>query len=653
MAHRRSRSGIVRGCSGLLALAAFAGISLAHPPASYSDREDEPKLPPALILENGRQNITWRKDQPIDFAHTAIELDIPDFSQPLLTGVVSHTGRVKGLPISEITLDCNGPAVIAASVNGSPARFEQLDKQLVITLAEELSRGEAVTVVVKYNLDFSSGKGDGLTFSPPTDDPQNATDRKPVVHAQGQAEVNSLWVPMFDSPQERLTSEVTVTVDADVDVLSNGTLQSTSPASPGTAGQRRQRWHWSLDREHAPYLITLAIGDFDIVDINTGPNSRRPGLAMPAYVPVGRTEDAFKVFANTPAMVACFEELFGEPFPWPQYAQAVVRGFRWGGMENTGATFLTPGTIDRGATEADGLIAHELAHQWFGDLLTCRHWDHTWLNEGWATYSEALWYEWAAREGIKTSGTYEEEIRGLLRSHINASRKMVWDDKTPEPAMIESRFEHPDDAFFSRDNAYTKGALLLHVLRQRMGDGAFFNATREYVDRFKGKAVETDDFRFVLEEFHGRDLERIIDQFGKRPGMPFVTVEGSWDQSASALRVRLVQTQPIASRWPAYVLSIPLVLTDAEGTTRTVVATMNTREATQIFPMGAPPVRVDVDPAITQIASVQPRSFDPTSGATLPDLIESEPPKPQPTPEPAEQPAAAPAEPAASLNIND
>jgi len=651
----------MRGSQGLLALVACAGVAFAHPPASYSDREDEPKLPPALILENGRQNITWRKDQPIDFSHTAIELDIPDFSQPLLTGVVSHTGRVKGLPISEITLDCDGPAVIAATVNGSPARFAQLDKRLVISLAggQELSRGEAVTVVVKYNLDFSTGKGDGLTFSPPTEDPQNATDRKPVVHAQGQAEVNSLWVPMFDSPQERLTSEVTVTVDADVDVLSNGTLQSTSPASPGSSGQRRQRWHWSLEREHAPYLITLAIGDFEIVDINAGPGSRRPGLAMPAYVPVGRADDALKVFANTPAMVACFEELFDEPFPWPQYAQAVVRGFRWGGMENTGATLLTLGTIDRGPTEADGLIAHELAHQWFGDLLTCRHWDHTWLNEGWATYSEALWYEWAAREGIATSGTYQAEIAGLLRSHIKASRGMVWDDKTPEPAMIEARYDHPDDAFFRRDNAYTKGALLLHVLRKRLGDNVFFPAVHAYVDRFKGKAVETDDFRFVLEEFHGRDLERIFDQWGRRPGMPFVTVEGSWDQSASALRVRMVQTQPISPRWPAYTLSVPLVITDAAGATKTVVATMNTREATQLFPMGAPPTRVDVDPAITQLASFQPRSFDPTTGATFPDLIEVEPPQPapetapEPVPEPAQQPASVPAEPAASLDSND
>jgi aminopeptidase N len=648
--------------------AVIAGASAAHPPAPtpapapapQADREDKPTPPPALILENGRQNATWRKDQPIDYSHTAIELDIPDFSQPLLTGVVTHVGRVKGLAVSEIVLDCDGPEVIAASVNGGAARFAQADKQLVISIGGELERGAPVAVVVKYNLDFSGSKGDGLTFSPPVEDPQNATDRRPVVHAQGQAEVNSLWVPMFDSPQERLTSEVVVTVDADVDVLSNGVLLSTTPANAGSAGQPRQRWHWSLDREHAPYLITLAIGDFDVVDVNDRSDSLRPGLPMPVYVPVGRADDARGVFANTPAMVACFEELFDEPFPWPQYAQAVVRGFRWGGMENTGATLLTAGTIDRGPYAADGLIAHELAHQWFGDLLTCRHWDHVWLNEGWATYAEALWYEWAQRAGVKTSGTYEAEIRGLLRSHIRASREMVWDESTPEPAMVEARYRHPDDKFFGRDNAYTKGALLLHAIRQRMGDDSFFAAVRAYVDRFKGKPVETDDFRFVLEEFHGRDLERMIDQWALRPGMAFVSVEGSWDQSASALRVRLTQTQPIGPRWPAYSLRVPLVLTDASGSTSTVVATTSTRESVQSFAMGAPPVRIDVDPMISQIASFQPRAFDPSTGAAFPDVIEAEPPKEEPAPAPADTtPAAAasPAQPDATaqpaVNIDD
>ncbi len=624
--------------------------------AGAADDEQKAPLPPVLMLDTGRENLMWRKDQPIDYTHTSIVLDIPDFSQPLLTGIVTHTGRVVGLPISEVVLDCDGPQVVAMTVNGSSARWEQAKKHLVIPLAKVLVAGEAVTIIAKYTLDFTDQNGDGLTWSGPVDEPKNQTDATPMVHAQGQAEMNSRWFPCFDSPQERVTSEVIVTVDAGLEVLSNGTMLGRTVDTRGSAGQARTRWHWSLDREHAPYLITLAIGKFAVVDINDQANSARPGLAMPVYVPVGREADAQAIFANTPAMVSYFEQLFGEPFAWPQYAQAVVRGFRWGGMENSGATILTSGTIDKKPGEADGLISHELAHQWTGDLMTCRHWDHTWLNEGWATYAEALWFEHAKLEGIDSPGTYEDEVRGWLRGQIKATREMVWDPKTPEPAMGSARWHHPDDAFFGRDNAYSKGAFVLHMLRQELGDETFFRGVKDYVQKFRGKAVETQDFRFVMEAVYGRDLERFFDQWVSRAGLPFVTVRASWDTSASAVVITMTQTQGIDANKPAYDLRVPVVLTDEAGATRIVEMDFDTREATKAFPMAAMPLRMDVDPACAVLASFSPRAMDLRSGAILVDVIETEPPDAEPAPEPMPEPMEEQAEQpvgAANLQPND
>ncbi|MFO0857622.1 MAG: M1 family metallopeptidase [Phycisphaerales bacterium] len=652
---------------GTLSLLAAAGLAVGLAQAGETTREsgshhgdDEKSISiPTVLSATGAENVVWRKDQLVDWKHTAIELDIPDVTQPVLTGIVTHTGTVcnVGLAMGEVVLDCNGPEVVsvwvdgalvppAGVVNGWTQQVEtlrvgktdayepggdgqgQVGGKLIIPIPTSRgdARGQAISVTIKYNLNYGGFKGNGLTLAGPATPPAEGENKgdyidspssgSPMIHAQGESEFNSRWFPCFDSPQERATSEVMVTVDSGYEVVSNGSLVAKLPATTGSVGQPRTKWHWKMPSEHPPYLVTLAVGKFDIVNVSDS------GVPMPVYTAIGTADHAKELFANTPAMVRFMESITGEPFPWPQYAQVMVRGFRWGGMENTGATFLKDTTIRRNFPESDGLIVHELAHQWFGDLITCRHWDHIWLNEGFATYSEALWFEHAKREGIVTAGEYQKEVNSWLRELIAKSKQMSTDPTRPEPPLVSARYSIADDTFEKRDNPYTRGPLMLHAIRMRVGDGVFFEGIKRYVAKFKGTAVETDDFRRLMEEVYGRSLERAFDQWTMRAGVPFVNVQARWDDNYSQLKVTMTQTQAIDAKNPAHVLRVPIKVTDASGVVSEVIFAMDAKEASQSFVLSSRPSRIDIDPMVTEIASFQPRAFDPTNNVVLPDTIE-------------------------------
>lgn len=582
-----------------------ATLSLLLTASGLAQSTADPRINPAT----GQSTQVWRKAMPIDYSHVRAELDIPDVTSAVLTGQVTLTGEVTGLPVSRIVLDAAGPQppeAIAATVNGMPVTWTAKDGKLTLMLRDALPPWSAVAIVVKYNLRFDQNKGDGLTFAPADPESDRESRRTPVIHAQGQAELNSYWLPMFDSPADRVTSEVIVTVDEGYEVLSNGRLLSSSPATPGSAMQPRTRWHWMLEGEHAPYLITVAIGKFAVIELG-GPESARPGLSMPLYTPMGTEERAQAMYARTPEIMAFLEGYFDEPYPWPQYAQAITRGFTWGGMENTGATLMNVRSLRGEPGDADDLIVHEMAHQWMGNLLTCRHWDHVWLNEGWATFMESLWV-------LHTQGeeAYRASIGHTLRGLI--VREPLTAPQTP--AVMSKRYASPDDTFEKADNPYSKGSLILHMLREELGHEAFDAAVRRYIDEHRNRAVETDDFRLTLEAATGKSLERFFEQWLTRPGIPRVQVEQSFDVSNNMLTIKATQTQLIDRFNPAYALRIPVVATFADGSARTFVLETSTREATQVFAANQRPVTIEIDPRLTLAASLRPRVFDLTTGTS-------------------------------------
>lgn len=605
-----------------------------------SVRQDDPRIDP----ESGRQLARWAPDRPFDHQHMRLEVDVPDLNSPHLTGVLTLRASAIGSPRSTLALNCRGPEVDEVTIGDEVCTFSIENEKLLISLPHEVAPGQSVEVVIRYSLDFGANKGEGLTFSKGRPENDSPTIKAPQIHAQGQAELNSLWFPCHDSPNERLTSEVIITIPDSEDeypfeVVSNGHL-----VSKESLEGKRTRWHWSQDKPHAPYLVTLAVGKFAVLELG-GPDSARPGLPMPLYTTRGTEENARKVFEDTARMVAFFETTFGEKYPWDMYAQVIVRDFAAGGMENTSATLLTISTARARPGTQDDLISHELAHQWTGDLLTCRTWDHLWLNEGWATYAEALWNEYEASHPVAAAAKddansepidlKEAGHKAYIRTIVQNARGLRARNRAaaPEyPSLVSNRYVDPDSVFMKTDNPYSKGAVVLHMLRMKLGDDAFFTGVRDYIRTYKNKTVETSDFRRALEKASGQSLVAFFDQWTTRPGLPRLAVDYAWKDSGQ-LEVGIEQIQTIDRLNPAYVFTLPMVVTYSDGTKQSIAIDVDSRRSAASFPLSSRPERIQIDPDLTVLAATTIRTAlpdepDPVPASTGGTPVKETPPHP-------------------------
>ena len=342
------------------------------------------------------------------------------------------------------------------------------------------------------------------------------------VWSQCQDEDARYWFPCFDAPNEKATTEMTVTVPQPYFALSNGTLLSTTrDEAAGTI-----TYHWLQDQPHSTYLMTLVVGEFsertEMVD----------GLPVQWYVTPGREDDGQRAFGDTPEMVRFFGQRLGVPYPWNKYAQIAVSDFVFGGMENISATTLTdPALFDARARldSSDALIAHELAHQWFGDLLTCRDWSHGWLNEGFATFLDALFHE-------HNKGS--DEFRYYLRQNAQATSRGWGRYRRP---IVTNVYNEPIDLFDR--HLYEKGALVLHMLRYVLGDAAFWDSLQQYVTANRHHVVETVDLERAIETATGRNLQAFFHQWVYKGGHPEYQVEFAWDDATRIATVTIRQQQ--------------------------------------------------------------------------------------------------------------
>jgi len=554
-----------------LAALFLAGSALGFQPGTTGDDEggnsqkpatgipDDPRLDP----QTGALRAVWPPDTPWDHLHMKLTMDFGELAEPRFTAVQELRLSPRGQERDVVELDCGDWITISSvSVAGPKSDTPVVSttregRRLRVVLPSKVAPGAEVTLKTAYTCDFSKGSGDGLTWIKPKSDAKSETDRNPVIYSQGQAEHNHKWFPCHDFPNESVTTELIVTVPSGYEVSSNGRQIEKSVAGEGA--QRRVTAHWLQDKPHVYYLVTLVIGKYSIVNIGRPGevvNLRRPreiGKPFPivAYAPIGKEAATERVLARTPKMVRLFERLFDEPYPWDRYAQVLVRGFN-GGMENTSATTLMASIAD--SQDMDDLVSHELGHQWFGDLVTCRGWAHLWLNEGWATYCEALWNEERAGPDPKAADdAYLNTVAGFL-SQQRGNRGSA----PGTSAMVSNRYRNPDAPFQKPDNPYSKGGLVLHMLREKLGKEAFFKGAALYIDRHKFSVADTDDFRRALEEASGQGLEQFFAQWCLRPGTPRFKV--SLDYADGELTITAEQTQTINADNPAFVFDLPIVL---------------------------------------------------------------------------------------------
>jgi aminopeptidase N len=383
------------------------------------------------------------------------------------------------------------------------------------------------------------------------------------------------WFPCFDYPNDKVTNEIVATVKSGLKVAANGRLVGvTEDKAAGTV-----TYHWSQDLPHSTYLIFFAAAPYAVVRDSYGT------LPVSYWVYPSDEAKVKPTYGKTPKMIEFFNRTFGYDYPWQKYDQVSVPS--GGGAESTSATAMTHRIMvdERGEPDfpAIGIVSHELAHQWWGDLITLRSWAHTWLNESFGTYSDYLYhrYEKGDDEGaVNLQAKLDAYLREAKTRYIRP--------------IVSDRYDKPGDMFDS--HTYPKGARVLHMLRSLLGDEPFFKTISHFLHRYAFDAVDTADFVRSVKTVTGRNLDWFFDQWLFKPGHPVFEVESRWDPAAKAVRLKVAQVQDYAKGVPVFRVPVSIKLV-AGGKTDVRKVWIDEREETFEFPLEAKPqlVRFDED----------------------------------------------------------
>ena len=513
--------------------------------------------------------LRYANDRPFRTARVRLELDL-DLQDRRLAGAATLHMEARRDGLTVLVLDAAELNIDSVAVDGKELdTFHHDGEKLAINLARGVKRGRTVIVTVRYH----ARPRRGMYFvGPDADHP----DRAPQCWTQGQDDDSRFYWPCIDTPIEKAPIEVLATAPAGNFLLSNGELRARDELPNG-----RVRWHYVLDFPTPPYLVSVVCGPFTEI-VGRAPVT---GVDVFAYAPPGREADARRSFSRTAEMIDYFSSRIGVPYPHSRYSQITVPDFIFGGMENTSATTLTDLVLldERAALDhdVDALVSHELAHQWWGDLLTCREWSDAWLNEGFATYFEYVW-----REHAKGRDEADVELLADGEAYLGEA------DRYLRPIVCR-RYEEPIHLFDG--HLYDKGGRVLHMVRQTLGEEGFWASIREYATRHARQSVDTRDLARVIEDVTGRNLDRFFDRWVERAGHPNLTAAWTWDDERGLGRLRVEQKQPLSDEAPAFQFDA-VVRIEVEGESRDHTVAIN--EATHVFEFHLPerPRQVVFDP---------------------------------------------------------
>ncbi|MEY3011509.1 MAG: hypothetical protein RIT45_244 [Pseudomonadota bacterium] len=528
-----------------------------------------------VYLDNG---LPYRapRDRTVQFEHMDLQLRL-DPAERAVAGTVTYRVRAAGADLrpsfsldgvdlqiqSAHWLDASGNPGPDARVSGDALRFQ-------------LPAGAGPH---RLRLAWTAKPRRGLYRVAP-----DADEKARPMHlwTQGETQEARHWVPCPDDPDARFAWDVTLDVPRGQTALSNG--------DPGEVLRKdgRTLHRFTMRAPHPIYLLNVVVGPFQEVVHATGP-VRVSSWAMPADVARAKV-----VGAELPAMIAFLGKVTGTPYPHARYGQVWVDEFTAGGMENVTLTTLTRRALGDADADldwrADGLLAHEAAHQWFGDTVTCRTWADLWLNEGFATYYQKLW----TREHFGED-RFAEEMAGARDAAVHT------DAATPR-AVVQPRYERPGDLFDA--HSYSRGGWVLHMLREQLGHAVFDAGIADYLKAHRFGSVETGDLRRALEHRSHRSLREFFDRWVHTPGLPKLTVRANWrNVGGGRLTIEVRQTQPVDNRRPAFALRVPVLVADAPDAPGTVhhVVVEGARGALTL-PLAKPPAVVMPDPTMTLLA---------------------------------------------------
>ncbi|SDM17614.1 aminopeptidase N [Daejeonella rubra] len=540
-------------------------------------------LDPVTVTENMPGSTVYRGSysRTNDIINTRLDLSF-DWDSAYVHGKATILAKPYFYATDQLLLNANGFRINTVSLVNSydkkPLRYSYDGKILSVTLDKVYKRDQNYTVFIDYvampnklkvGEDISSSGDRGIYFVNKDGKDKN----KPrQIWTQGETECNSNWFPTINDPQEKMTQELNITVPNEFVSLSNGSLEFSSMNGDGTRTDS-----WRQEQAHSTYLTMLAIGNFTITK-DKWRDKEVSYYTEPAYASTARL-----VFGNTPEMMEFFSVKLGVDYPWDKYSQIVVRDFVSGAMENTSATVLYEGlNMSEGQyldQNHEDIIAHELFHHWFGDLVTAESWANLPLNESFATYGEYLWDEFK-------HGRDQADFKGLQDLSAYISNKSKEDEDV-------IRFNYADREHMFDEISYQKGGRILHMLRKTVGDEAFFKALHLYLTRNAYKTAEIHDLRLVFEEVTGTDLNWFFKQWFLASGHPVLNIQNNFDPEKKEVSITIRQNQDL-SKTPLY--RIPMAIDIyLNGKVERKEIVLDKQKQSFIFPVAGLPDLVNVD----------------------------------------------------------
>ena len=535
--------------------------------SKYFDSED--KKTKSFELPGAKPH--YNPDRPGQVNHIFLDLDL-DIPNQSFTGTCTITITPVRKGIEELTLDAVDLNITSVSIAQESQPFDYDSERLQINLVQPTTE-EPIEIAIAYSVDHPQR---GIYFIQPD---EHYPDKPTQVWTQGEDEDSRFWFPCFDYPGQLATSEIKVKVPSQYMAISNGELVSVEEATASKI------YHWHQKQVHPTYLMTLAVGDFAEL------KDTWRDIPVTYYVEKGKEVSAKISMGKTPRMVEYLSDKYGYDYPFPKYAQVCVGDFIFGGMENTSTTLLTDrcllderAAIDNRNTES--LVLHELAHQWFGDLVVIKHWSHAWIKEGMASYAEVLWTE--EEYGQDDAAYY---LLGEARSYL---------------AEDSSRYRRPIVTNIYREaielydrHLYEKGACVYHMIRGILGDQLFDKAIQTFVNDNAHQTVETIDLLRAIDKATGYNLAGLFDQYVFRGGHPDYKVAYSWDNDSKLAKLTITQTQAkddnTGSDSELFDLKIPIAFGYIDGVRREMSLRIHQQKQTFYFPLEKKPDFISFD----------------------------------------------------------
>jgi aminopeptidase N len=503
------------------------------------------------------------RDRYFDVQHIVIDLQV-DLQDRSISGRVTHTLSPLSDSLSLLSLDATGLEIHQVSLGTTELSFDQDEDRLWIELDRIYGFEDTLDVTITY---FARPKR-GLFFI----QPDSAYPNKHVqAWTQGEDMDNHYWVPLYDYPNDKATFEVILTVPKPYMAISNGELVGVREESD------TRTFHWRENWPMSSYLISFAVGEYRKIEDHYG------DLPVNYWVyPEHSRADALRSFGRTPDILAFYNDLTGYPYPYEKYDQVIIEDFMYGGMENVTLTHQTDRTMHteraRPDHTSDGLVAHELAHQWYGNLLTTRNWANAWLNEGFASFLTYLWVEHDLGKDEAEYVRYRQ-LQGV-----------IWADRSRRRPVVQ--YEYDDSMELFDANIYAKGSVILNMLRTILGEEAFRRALQFYTRTYAFQNVETQDLKRAIEEVTGQNLYWFFDQWVYRGGLPEYRVEYRYNRRRESLTLTVTQTQDLEQN-SLFRMPVTILVDDGELNRRRIW--VEDRETTVTIPCRRTPKMVIFD----------------------------------------------------------